>query len=230
MSLDEIWTLLTFICNKTKGQYVSPEEVQLAINRGQMSLFESMLPTALVKTRNGVYEEDSKVMATLYVFKTIIEPFNVNSDGQAAYPTDWACPSSARKRIVIGNVSGGTSKFKQVKVRLVDDDKLGGILNSNIVPPAYDRPYYTMYKDFLQFYPLNIQSVVLTYLATPKDCVIGYTIVGGRPVYNSGTSVQLQWPEVKLNNIMILALQYMGINMQSNEIEGFAQTMSKEGI
>jgi hypothetical protein len=60
--------------------------------------------------------------------------------------------------------------------------------------------------------------------------VWGYTTVGGRPVYNAGTSVQPKWEDMDMNEIMYIALSYIGINLKDGDVSQFAEVKNQTGL
>jgi hypothetical protein len=53
-------------------------------------------------------------------------------------------------------------------------------------------------------------------------------VSGSRPVYNPLTSVQPEWNETDLDNIIYLALQDIGINMRDGMLQQFAQVETQQ--
>ena len=64
----------------------------------------------------------------------------------------------------------------------------------------------------------------------PEDMVWGYTVVSNRPVYNAGTSVQPKWEDVDMNEIIYIALSYIGINLKDGDVSQFAQLKTQTGL
>ena len=60
--------------------------------------------------------------------------------------------------------------------------------------------------------------------------VWGYTTVSGRPVYNSGTSVQPLWKDMDMNEIIYIALSYIGVNLKDPDVSQFAQLKTQTGL
>ena len=52
------------------------------------------------------------------------------------------------------------------------------------------------------------------YLRMPETPVWGYTVVNDQPVYNTATSVQLEWSEIYHLDIANLILQYAANNLR----------------
>jgi hypothetical protein len=59
--------------------------------------------------------------------------------------------------------------------------------------------------------------------------VFGYTQSGRTITYSSGTSTQLEWKQNDLMNVIVIALQYIGINLDANGVLQYANAKDKEG-
>ena len=53
-------------------------------------------------------------------------------------------------------------------------------------------------------------------------------VSGNRPIYNPLTSVQAEWNETDLDNIIYLALQDIAMNMKDGQLQQFAQIQTNE--
>ena len=80
----------------------------------------------------------------------------------------------------------------------------------------------------MQFYPKDLGTAVLVYLKAPRQSVWAYTLVSGRPVYNAAASVQPEWSDVDLDNIIYLALQDVAQNMRDGQLQQFSQLETQQ--
>ena len=71
---------------------------------------------------------------------------------------------------------------------------------------------------------------MIIYLRKPTNMVWAYTTVSGRPVYDSLLSVQPLWSDVDMNEIMYLALSYIGVNLKDQEVSQFANMKTQTGL
>jgi hypothetical protein len=116
------------------------------------------------------------------------------------------------------------------EITRVEQDRVANNLTSSIEAPDAKYPIYTQLRTKLQFYPKNLATATITYLIEPADMVWGYTIVSGRPVYNAGTSVQPLWKDMDMNEIIYLALSYIGVNLKDPEVSQFANVKTQTGL
>jgi hypothetical protein len=58
----------------------------------------------------------------------------------------------------------------------------------------------------------------------------GYTIVNGRPVYSEALSTQPEWNDTDMNEIIYLALSYIGLNIKDGDVAQFANQKTQTGL
>jgi hypothetical protein len=226
MTIDEVYKFINFITKKSSaGGYISPEEFNLVINRAQVQYFNK-----LYGNQND-YRYDRPVPKISYAvtekisnsLSPFLESTNLTTDanGQAAIPATMFQTVSLTKDI--NNVP--------YEVTRVEQDRVANNLTSYYDAPDSEFPIYTQLKDKYQFYP-KTQNIVykLFYLRKPEDMVWGYTVVSNRPVYNAGTSVQPKWEDVDMNEIIYIALSYIGINLKDGDVSQFAQLKTQTGL
>lgn len=60
--------------------------------------------------------------------------------------------------------------------------------------------------------------------------VWGYITVSGRPEYSEALSTQPEWSDTDINEIIYLALSYIGVNLKDPEVSQFAQLKTQTGL
>lgn len=96
----------------------------------------------------------------------------------------------------------------------------------SIVDGAY---YYTEYQGVYSFLPTTATFASIDYIATPVDVVWGFTIVGGRQVYASGTSIQPQWDDASNREICKRVLNTLGVTFKDGDFANFGQHVINTG-
>lgn len=226
MTIDEVYKFINFITKKSSaGGYISPEEFNLVINRAQVQYFNKLYGNQndyrydrpVPKISYAVTEKISNSLSPFLESTTL----TTDANGQAAIPATFFQTVSITKDI--NNVP--------YEVTRVEQDRVANNLTSYYDAPDSEFPIYTQLKDKYQFYP-KTQNIVykLFYLRKPEDMVWGYTTVSGRPVYNAGTSVQPKWEDVDMNEIIYIALSYIGINLKDGDVSQFAQLKTQTGL
>lgn len=119
---------------------------------------------------------------------------------------------------------------EEYEITRVEQDRLANNLSSYYDAPSGDFPVYTQFRDYIQFYPANLYSANIVYLKKPADMVWGYTLSGSRPVYSEALSTQPEWNDTDINEIIYLALSYIGVNLKDPEVSQFANIKTQTGL
>lgn len=159
------------------------------------------------------YELTQEIGDSLLPFKTDPITITVDVTGKYTKPTDILHIDSIRNPFL----------DSQRVVTKFSDDRLAEKLTSEYDAPSEEYPIYVNYKSYLQFYPINIGSAILVYLQKLVDSKWSYTLVGGRPVYDSVNSIQPKWSDDDIDEISYIVLADLGINMRDGMVQQFAE-------
>lgn len=211
-SIDDVYSLVKYRANKS-GYLgtISPNDFNLLFPRASIRYFNREYTQ---------YASTQRISDALSKFKSDLTPITIDSNGQYAIPSD------------LFHVDALTHNYNgaQVEITRVESDFIANNLSSAYDAPSEEFPIYTQYKTKLQFYPVNLGSANLIYLKEPVKAVWGYTLVSGRPVYDAGASVDPEWSDVDIDNIIYLLLTDIGVNMRDQELEAFSLTQSKMNV
>ena len=226
MTIDEVYKFINFIVKKSNaGGYVSPSEFNLVINRAQIQYFNKLYGNQndyrydrpVPKISYAVTEKISNSLSPFLSEKTAV---TIDALGQCTTPTDLIQMVAVTKE-----VSG-----KEYEITRVEQDRVANNLTSYYDSPDNEFPIYAQLRTKLQFYPKTLASALIIYLKKPTNMVWAFTTVSGRPAYDSANSVQPQWEEVDMNEIMYLALSYIGVNLKDQEVSQFANVKTQTGL
>ena len=226
MTIDEVYKFINFIVKKSNaGGYVTPSEFNLLINRAQIQYFNKLYGNQndyrydrpVPKISYAVTEKISNSLSPFLSDKTTV---TIDANGQCTTPTDMIQMVAVTKE-----VSG-----KEYEITRVEQDRVANNLSSYYDAPDADFPIYAQLRTKLQFYPKNLASASIIYLKKPTSMVWAYTTVSGRPVYDAANSVQPLWQEVDMNEIMYLALSYIGVNLKDPDVSQFANMKTQTGL
>lgn len=191
----------------TKAGYngnISPDDFNLVWPRAEQRYFNKLYKQ---------YELSQEIGESLMPFKTDPIPITIDGTGKFTKPNNILHIDSLRAPF-----SG-----VQTEVRRFSDDRIANKLKSKYDPPTLEFPVYVEYSTYLQFYPINLTSAIFVYLKDLVTSKWAYTLVGGRPVYDAGNSVQPQWNADDLDEISYIALSDIGINMRDVQLDQFAE-------
>jgi hypothetical protein len=145
---------------------------------------------------------------------------------------------NATVNIVTGN-GNKPSDFKYLLALRISGDHVIHInknqiatVNDNVIdPPSITDGtyYYTDYQGYYSFLPSTVTSASIDYIASPVDVVWGFTISGGRQVYNAGTSVQPQFDDASCREITKRVLSTLGISFKDGDFANFGQHVINTG-
>jgi hypothetical protein len=226
MTIDQVYKFVDFIIKKSNsGGYLTPDEFNLIINRAQIQYFNKLYgnqndyrydrPVPKI-----AYAITEKISNSLSPFLSDSTALVIDGNGQVNIPSDLF------QTVSITHTIDGV----EYEITRVEQDRIANNLSSYYDAPTSDFPIYSQLRTKFQFYPKNLATASLFYLKKPTDMVWGYTTVSGRPVYNSGTSVQPLWKDMDINEIIYIALSYIGVNLKDGDVSQFAQLKTQTGL
>ena len=182
---------------------------------------------------------------------------NVNSAGQAVRPEDYMHLSSLsvtwatlvdepEVEIIDGNCCSVDGLKTQQKakadrekkaysltwnpVTIVPEKDRWAWLTSSLRRPTKQFPISTFLgNDIIQFYPTSISAANLTYLRYPLTAVWGFTNINGIPTYNAGTSVNVELPDICMDELAVTVLERLGIAIREKGLIDFSRYIKQTG-
>lgn len=105
------------------------------------------------------------------------------------------------------------------------------ILDSVLRQPTSQYPICVfLADDTIQFYPEYIKLAYMSYIRYPKKPIWGYTIVGGIPVYDPNTSVDIELPEICADELAVTILDRLGITIREPGLVEWSRYIKEKGI
>lgn len=221
MNVNDMYQICQFAINKAQNGYLKPTQFNLIINQAQTSFQDYLLgefqqyqygrPQARVN-----YSQNSDTRQRLTPLITELT-LTVDANGEADYPADYLQVDAVRN----------VSTFD--RIRFVQQDSLYSYIKSQIDPVA-SNPIYLLTDQGFKFYPINIGTARLTYVANAPEILWAYTNdVNNRPVYDPLTSVDPVWYDVDKLEIVARALKLVGLNLQIGQLEQYANQVTQTG-
>jgi hypothetical protein len=208
-NINDIYNLAVYITRKERGAFISPDEMCQCLDFGQMELFEEYFQ---------IYGINQTVHDAIDIFK-VRKQFTSASDGSVSFPSNYLHLLAGAFTIYGSTVS---------PIRFLSDDELPDALTAQLRAVSLNTPIAVDSSNGFYLYPQSTQTGFYTYLKRPATPVLGYVQVGRTLTYDPNTSVQLEFTDSYINTILSKALKLVGINMDENGIEAFAQLQSKE--
>lgn len=218
MTIQDIHNWIDFLTNKAQGVYFTHEEKDMALDRAQMQYFNEQY---------GYYALAQKIQESLSPFKTKYSFLTSDTpSGLITAPADYLYLTGGK----IVYMDGSHTRYKALKV--LSDDELAYRLNSQLRPVTATSPVAVMAGkvsgiSLIQLYPKQSFAGDIDYLRRPKAPKYAYTQSGRAFTYDSANSVQLEWGESELNEIILRALSFLGISIDDQLVTQYAEAKSK---
>jgi hypothetical protein len=232
MDLLEIHRRVRLALNKDITGYLSPEEIDRALDRAQLMEMRHLygddrkLPNSPL-----AYGMTLKIHADLTPFKRSVNfttgTYNESSNtlgtgpaGVMVFPQDYLYP------IAITVKDSGVERT----VKIVSEDEIGIRMASALRPPTASRPIavlggtdvsgisFVAGKNRAQLFPERAYTATLYYLSRPAIPELKGTTSGRVFTYDRVSTVQLQWPDTAIDRVIERAIAILAENLQEGEI------------
>jgi len=229
ININNLYQKVQQLSNKYQGSgYLPPNEFNRYVNMASLELLTQWF---------NVYQNTQRITDDIRRF-IVTDKLPIDDYGRVEYPDDYiyfiALRTYNQKEYdeIKENCNGTAvdyANISQVGVKLIDNDKLGNRMSSDLLRPTIEYPVGTMYSDYIQIYPTMLGMVQLDYLKKPQQAKWGYvTDVSGLPIYNAATSVDLDWHDSVGNKIIMKVCKYFGIEVRDAELTNAIAQTDKE--
>lgn len=229
MNINDVHNTILFILDKEQDGFVTHGEIDDMLDRAQLVLFNQYFnnPKVPASAQPQSYTQNQRVHDSLSAFKQRATFTTVDTpSGVYTLPNDFMNLLSLYTTVY----SNALARNVYTAVQILPEDELIMRLESQVIPVTTDDPIGIMNKENkIQLFPETAQSGGVYYLRRPVKPVFGYTQSGRTITYNSGTSTQLEWKTNDIMNIIVIALQYIGINLDADGVLQYADAKDKEG-
>lgn len=206
ININDVHQLVYNLAAKQQAAFPSPQNFNDYANLANMDLFNyynDEKDKMLLRVKSGMSLFVPPVLAPFVLFNQSLSRTGNVLTQPADYIYDLALTSNP--------VSGTPVDFHKA-----DYDKLSAYLNSTIDAPTNSAPIYVELADTFVVYPAAVPVVTLTYLKQPVTVKWGYTLVGGRPVYNPAGSTNFEFLSTEIYRLSVRILRYMGISIKDD--------------
>jgi hypothetical protein len=228
VNINEAYNFLLLQANKNYGGQFTPSRFNTAWKQSEISFFWNCFGFD-EQSKGNQYANNNYAVSTqvndesLRPFHIINTPINVQN-GVALLPTNYAYIDVLTSQYT---GSGGT-KIKEV-IQL-DSGTKGWVLDSSLLEPTLEYPYFEFVNNTLKLYPSAVNIVYLSYWRVPTYGYWNYTTVNGRPVYDPATSVNSEFNDKDSNEIVARCAKLLGINIKDGDLVQFAQGNITQGV
>lgn len=222
MTVDFWYSLMQYIFAKNTSQgYLSPQDFYLCINQAQYSYMDYLLgeyqkyqptrPISVVQFGNNERVRQS-IAPLIYS-----ELLTISPTGVSPFPVYFEYTDDM------------WSAYGLYNIRFSQQPQLDSMVHS-VIDPIEQNPVYVLNTDGFQFYPNNLGMARLSYVKRPPSIIWGYDLdSNGEPIYNPFTSQQPVWSVSDMYNIIVRALQIVGLNLQVGSVIEYANVIKNQG-
>lgn len=229
-NINSVYEYVNFIANKQQSGSISPSEFNIAINAAQQEYLRVKLGLTELYTVQQ-REAPQQFQATQSISDSL-RPFIVSTTipktgNGFSLPTNFAAWGNT-DYLYVEQINGQNSATVQ-PMEFVTLGERAIRLNNYITFPTLEYPIATYLNNQILVDPSDITGITLSYVRYPVTPVWGYTVVNDEPVYNSATSVQLEFPNNDWENIANIVLKYYGIFLRDGELVAVSDSRIKSG-
>lgn len=147
-------------------------------------------------------------------------------DGQAKIPSNYYVVSTLQYPV--------TAKDRPIEI--LPDVLWSKRMGSSLQFPDHRFPIANFQKDFIRFAPKSIKYVKFIYYRYPKQ--VKYAIKGleyprsfpaWNYIYDEANSIQLEWDDINIIDIIYLMLQDLSITVDKKEVLQYANILENKG-
>lgn len=196
MNINEMHEFIAFLKNQGQGAYHSPDQIDMALNAAQSDKFNEE------KRQFELTQALSDDLNPFQTFGTV----NLTS-GFGDLPSDYDLATNAA-------TISGTPSINNKPIDIVREGEWINRVNDPIAAPTAEKPVCIL-RNQIEVSPSSLASMKLFYLRKPENMVWGFTEVDGDYIYDSGTSTDCEWPVSCHVDIVLRALSYLGVTLDS---------------
>jgi hypothetical protein len=223
MTIAEIHDFIDLITSKERNGFNTPAEKDAALDRANLTLFDYYKP---------LYSKSIEAKEALAPFRVRYD-YTTNGTGEITLTSgqDFVHLLSMDVMVNDPDSPSGYDPDRRYPVEFISEDELADRLNSQNKQPTRTSPIADILGvGWYDLYPTVVHSGAIYFLKRPAKPVYAYSQAGRTITYNAGASTQLQWTEPYLNKVIFLAIRYLGINLNAEQIINYSTELVKEGI
>ena len=208
-TLDDIYNFMRYIVRKERGVFLKTDDAMMALDNGQMNAYNEYF---------ALYGKDQTIHDAIRPFR-IYYPFTSDSSGLVTFPDGYLD--------LVGTpftVTGSTVN----EIKFLNEDELPFALNSQLRPITNSYPIAVDTSTGFSIYPQQTQIGFFWYLRRPVTPVYAVVQSGRFIAFDATNSVELEWSDQYINNIIAKALKYVSIDMNEEGVFAFAQQYEQE--
>jgi len=202
-NINQIHNFISFIIRKERGAFITPAEIDNALEAGQLEVIEDYFKLY------GMTQQIHDALNPVKVFASI----TTDASGEVNFGTNHL-----HLLPLTYTVDGSTIS----RIRILQDNEWVDALTSQLRPATRETPIARTLSTKMQIYPAGVYTVFISYIKRPEKPTFGYTQSGRTITYDPTSSTQIELGDAYVDKIIAKALAYLGINMNENDIIQFS--------
>jgi len=220
MNVGEVFTFCQFLYNKYLSGSFKPQDFNAALQAVNLDLFNlkvglpqqyrpgQPIPPVYYEVSRKITDDIKHLRVTSTPIPTV--PSGIPIAVVIALPSNYGAFSSMTYPRYI--MKRGEQVLKITTIDILTDEDFKDRLESRLLTITPKSPIGNFTNGAWQILPNTVNSVLLTYLRLPIQPVFGFTLnANDEPVYDPGTSTELDWPITCHIEFTIMVCAYFGI-------------------
>jgi hypothetical protein len=208
-SINYVYDFMRYIVKKQRGVMISIPEAMQALDTGQLDAVETWF---------SAYGETQQLHDAIRKLR-VYQPFTSDNAGIVTFPDDYTHLIGTPFTIFGSSVT---------QVTFFEEDEFAFALTNQVRVVSNDYPIVVNVANGFSIYPQQLQIGAYWYLRRPATPILAVTTVGRTITYDPINSVQLEFSDSYINNIIGRSLVYVGVNMNEQDVSTFAEMYNKE--
>jgi len=235
MNLEQIRDIIVLISGE-KGHDFSygPEDFCDQLHLAQLKYFKLKigLPEEYVPGMplpRQAYEITNRLTEDIRPFKVskgwlLGNPYHMDSSGKMDLPEDYYMSSA------LTYTYAHDGEYLERKIDILSDLEYTDQTTSVIKKPDKFFPVCNLQADFIRFSPILTEAINFSYLRLPVKPYWFVIDNDGIYDYDDENSVNLEWGDMSIIDIIVLFLSDVGINLKNSDVLMYADKVKKEGV
>lgn len=227
MTIDESYKIVSYLVDKYQGTYLMPEDFNMIMNMAQTQYLEKITEETGNINSNNPAAPKGQMMS------------NAISDKLSKFHTEAVLSVTASIASKPANAFTVTSVRTAANrnIKRIFDDGIPAYVNNPIDAPSATDPIYIEVGDAIKFYPSGLASPsfapIISYIKNPAKMTWAYyvddsgnmihlpvnvTPPTGKTAVPSTGSVNPEWADADMYNIILVAVGIIGINLKDGDL------------
>jgi hypothetical protein len=235
MNLEQIRDLLILISGEKGHTFVyGPEDFVDLLHLAQLKHFKRKLGlpeqySPGMPLPSQAFEINQRITEDMKQFKVIRgwhfnNPFHLTTEGTLAYPDEYYYPTSISYFYPIQD------DYLERDIAILSDKEYQDTNTSVLKKSDKMFPICNCQSDFIRFSPKLKESINMSYLKLPAKPFWKAIDNDGFLEFDEANSVNLEWDDMNIIDILVIVLGDMGISLNSQNIVQYSENLKTKGI